>query len=60
MSEEAVVELEPELQSLVAKLDGLTLLQAAWLAARGRLPRAALVAGAGPVFRRAARVVSPT
>lgn len=43
-----------------AGIGGLTLLQAAWLAARGRLPQAIVVAGAGPLFRRAARVVSPT
>lgn len=43
-----------------AGIGGLTLLQASWLAARGRLGAAALVAGAGPVLRRAARTVSPT
>lgn len=43
-----------------AGIGGLTFLQAAWLAARGRLPQAVVVAGASPLFRRAARVVSPT
>lgn len=43
-----------------AGIGGLTLLQAAWLAARGRLGAAAVVAGAGPVLRRAAGKVSPT
>lgn len=43
-----------------AGIGGLTLLQAAWLAARGRLPQALVVAGAGPLFRRAARAVSAT
>jgi len=43
-----------------AGIGGLTLLQAAWLAARGRLAGALVVAGAGPLLRRAARTVSPT
>lgn len=43
-----------------AGIGGLTFLQAAWLAARGRLPQAVVVAGASPLFRRAARIVSPT
>jgi hypothetical protein len=43
-----------------AGIGGLTLLQAAWLAARGRLLTAITVAGAGPLLRRAARTVSPT
>lgn len=43
-----------------AGIGGLTFLQAAWLAARGRLPQAVVVAGASPLFRRAARAVSPT
>ena len=43
-----------------AGIRGITLLQASWLAARGRLGRAAIVAGAGVVLRRAARTVSPT
>ncbi len=43
-----------------AGIGGLTLLQAAWLAARGRLTGALVVAGAGPLLRRAARTVSPT
>lgn len=43
-----------------AGIGGLTLLQAAWLAARGRFLPAVVVAGASPAFRRAARVVSPT
>jgi len=43
-----------------AGIGGLTLLQAGWLAARGRLLPAVAVAGAGPVLRRAARAVSPT
>lgn len=43
-----------------AGIGGLTLLQAAWLAARGRVLTAVAVAGAAPLIRRAARVVSPT
>lgn len=43
-----------------AGIRGLTLLQASWLAAGGQLGRAAAVACAGPVLRRAARAVSPT
>lgn len=43
-----------------AGIGGITLLQAAWLAARGRVPAAVLVAGAAPLLRRAARTVSPT
>jgi len=43
-----------------AGIGGLTLLQAAWLAARGRLAGALVVACAGPLLRRAARTVSPT
>lgn len=43
-----------------AGIGGLTLLQAAWLAARGRFLAAGVVAGASPLFRRAARAVSPT
>jgi 4-hydroxybenzoate polyprenyltransferase len=43
-----------------AGIAGLTLLQAAWLAARGRLVPAVVVAVAGPLLRRAARSVSPT
>ncbi|WP_139977237.1 SCO3242 family prenyltransferase [Nocardioides litoris] len=43
-----------------AGIGGLTLLQAAWLAARGRLGTAAVVAGAGPLLKRAAGKVSPT
>nr|WP_166138878.1 UbiA family prenyltransferase [Nocardioides ochotonae] len=43
-----------------AGIGGLTLLQAAWLAARGRFTGAVVVAGAGPLLRRAARTVSPT
>ncbi len=43
-----------------AGIGGLTLLQAGWLAARGRFVAASVVAGAGPLFRRAARAVSPT
>ncbi|MEO9326274.1 SCO3242 family prenyltransferase [Nocardioides sp. C4-1] len=43
-----------------AGIGGLTLLQASWLAARGRFAAAAVVVGAGPVLRRAARKVSPT
>ncbi|TWG98998.1 4-hydroxybenzoate polyprenyltransferase [Nocardioides sp. J9] len=41
-------------------IGGLTLLQAACLAGRGRVLPAATVAGAGPLLRRLARVVSPT
>jgi len=43
-----------------AGIGGLTLLQAAWLAARGRILPAIVVATSGPLLRRAARVVSPT
>jgi hypothetical protein len=43
-----------------AGIGGLTLLQGAWLAARGRLGAAAIVVGAGPLLKRAARKVSPT
>lgn len=43
-----------------AGIGGLTLLQAAWLAARGRVVPALVVATAGPLLRRAARAVSPT
>lgn len=43
-----------------AGIGGLTLLQAAWLAAGGRVLPAVAVAGASPLFRRAAKVVSPT
>ena len=43
-----------------AGIGGLTLLQAAWLAARGRILPAIVVGTAGPLLRRAARVVSPT
>lgn len=43
-----------------AGIGGLTLLQAAWLAARGRIRPALVVATAGPLLRRAARSVSPT
>ena len=43
-----------------AGIGGLTLLQAAWLAARGQVLAAAAVVGAGPLLRRAARSVSPT
>ncbi|NPC96199.1 SCO3242 family prenyltransferase [Nocardioides sp. zg-DK7169] len=43
-----------------AGMGGLTLLQSAWLAARGRTVAAVAVAGAGPLLRRAARAVSPT
>ncbi|MQW74978.1 4-hydroxybenzoate polyprenyltransferase [Nocardioides sp. dk4132] len=43
-----------------AGIGGLTLLQAAWLTARGRIAGALMVACAGPLLRRAARTVSPT
>ncbi|WP_231250854.1 SCO3242 family prenyltransferase [Nocardioides furvisabuli] len=43
-----------------AGIGGLTLLQAGWLAAGGRLLPAFLVATAAPLLRRAARKVSPT
>jgi 4-hydroxybenzoate polyprenyltransferase len=43
-----------------AGIGGLTLLQAAWLASRGRPVVAAAVTTAGPLLRRAARRVSPT
>jgi hypothetical protein len=43
-----------------AGIGGITLLQASWLAARGRLGAAAVVVGAAPLLRRAARTVSPT
>lgn len=43
-----------------AGIGGLTFLQAAWLAARGRFLPAVVVAGASPLFRRVAREVSPT
>lgn len=43
-----------------AGIGGITLLQAAWLAARGRVGTAAVVAGAAPLLRRLARTVSPT
>ena len=43
-----------------AGIGGLTLLQAGWLAAGGRLLPALLVASAAPLLRRAARTVSPT
>jgi 4-hydroxybenzoate polyprenyltransferase len=43
-----------------AGIRGLTLLQASWLAARGRSGAAAAVVGAGPALRLAARRLSPT
>ncbi|PKH44417.1 4-hydroxybenzoate polyprenyltransferase [Nocardioides alpinus] len=43
-----------------AGIGGLTLLQAGWLAARGRMLPALVVAAAGPLLRRAARTVGPT
>lgn len=43
-----------------AGIGGLTLLQAAWLAARGQVAPAVAVAAAGPLLRVAARAVSPT
>lgn len=43
-----------------AGIGGLTLLQAAWLAGRGRTLTAVVVATAAPLMRRAARMVSPT